>query len=176
MPRILIASALESARSQLAQVLGTAGFVPFRSCGSAGEVRRTLSACDHALLIMAGLLPDTSPEDLLCDFHHQLQILLIARPAVIEVHNAHNLFHLSYPCTGQSILGAVEMLTQLYDMNHPQRSQPDRQLVEAAKQILIRNHGMTEPQAHSHMQHYAMAHGLKMTDYARQILNKSGST
>lgn len=171
MSRIIIASANENARLQVSRALTASGFSIFRCCASESEFRRSMSVCDHVLLLMAGLLPDTAPEELLSDFRHRLQILLIARPPVIAEHTAQGLFHLSYPCSGNALVGAVEMLIQMQAMNHPQRSAPDRMLVEKAKQFLILQTGMTEPEAHQHMQHYAMAHGMKMTDYARHLLS-----
>lgn len=175
MPRILIASPSDRVRSQLSRILTSSGFSIFRICASGSEIRRSLSECDNTLLLMAGLFPDTPPEDLLSDFKHQLQILLIARPMIIAEHSCHGLFHLSYPCSGSTLIGAVEMLMQMQVMNHPQRTEPERQLVEHAKSLLMTHHGMSEPEAHHHMQTYAMSHGLKMTDYARQILEHTAN-
>lgn len=175
MPRILIASPSDRVRSQLSRILTSSGFSVFRCCASGNDIRRSISECDHALLLLAGLLPDASPEDLLSDFKHQLQVLLIARPLVIAEHAGHGLFHLSYPCSGSVLIGAVEMLMQMQVMNHPQRTEPERQLVEHAKMMLMTHQGMSEPEAHRQMQTYAMSHGIKMTDYARQILESAAS-
>ena len=55
----------------------------------------------------------------------------------------------------------------------PRRSGRDRELVEQAKAILMKQLQLTEPEAHHLMQKQAMDHGVKMTDYAAQILKKN---
>jgi AmiR/NasT family two-component response regulator len=62
------------------------------------------------------------------------------------------------------------MLTQLHYMRLPHRSDEDRQIVKQAKFLLMRTWGIDEPEAHRRMQQYAMRHGIKMTDYAAQLL------
>ena len=37
----------------------------------------------------------------------------------------------------------------------------------------MKQKGLTEPEAHRAMQQYAMNHGMKMAEFAQQILDKS---
>ena len=48
----------------------------------------------------------------------------------------------------------------------------EKQIVEQAKKLLMKQQGITEPEAHRAMQQYAMNHGIKMIEYAEQVLNK----
>ena len=49
-------------------------------------------------------------------------------------------------------------------------------MVDKAKAVLMKQKGLTEPEAHRAMQQYAMNHGMKMADFAARILESSGET
>ena len=170
MARILIAGSSETARSQLAGLLSASGHEVFRVCSGTSELRRTLNDCEDGLLVLAGALPDTTADELFWDYGTHVQILLIARPPVLEACEAPGIFRLALPASPHAVLGAVEMLIQLSRMHMPRRTGDDRELVEKAKRMLMRRGHLTEPQAHRALQAFAMNHGLRMVDYARQIL------
>ena len=172
MARIVIAGSSEQSREQLARLLSSSGHPVYRLCTSAGELRRVLNDCDDGLLIIAGQMPDCSADELFWDYGSQVQILLIARPPVLEALEEAGIFRLTLPTSQQAVLGAVEMLTQLHQMRLPRRTSDDRQLVEQAKSLLMRRDGLTEPQAHRALQQYAMNHGLRMADCAAQIVRE----
>ena len=170
MARIVIASASEASRNQLARLLASSGYTVFRLCASGGELRRTLTECGDGVVILAGGLADCLPDDLACDFGDGFQLLLIARPEALEACESPCVFKLAYPCPGSAVVGAVEVLSQLHAMRMPHRRGQDRALVEDAKRLLMRREGIDEPTAHRRMQQYAMRHNMKMTDYAAQLL------
>ena len=49
-------------------------------------------------------------------------------------------------------------------------------IVERAKAVLMKREGLTEPEAHRSMQQYAMNHGMKMAEFAAQILAATKTT
>ena len=167
MARIVIASPSEASRTQLSRLLASSGHSVFRLCASEGELRRTLTACEDGIVIVSGMRPD----DIAADFEGSFQFLLIGRPETLDACESPRVFRLAYPCAGSAVLGAVEMLSQLHSMRLPHRQGADRALVEDAKRLLMARYQIDEPQAHRRMQQYAMRHGIKMTDYAAQILN-----
>ena len=170
MSRIVIASASEASRNQLARLLASSGYAVFRLCASEGELRRTLAECEDGIVLVSGIQPD----EIAADFGILFQFLLIGRPEALEACESPQVFKLTYPCSGSAVIGAVEMLSQLHYMRLSHRSGGDKALVEDAKRLLMRRHGIDEPEAHRHMQQYAMQHGIKMTDYA-QLLLQGGS-
>ena len=174
MARIVIAGRSAQSREQMASLLSSSGYPVYRLCSSAGELRRVLNDCDDGLLILAGQLPDCSADELFWDYGSQVQILLIARPPVLEACEEAGVFRLALPTSQQAVLGAVEMLTQLHRMRLPRRSADERQLVEEAKALLMRRDGLTEPQAHRMLQQAAMSRGLRMADCAAQIIKGDG--
>ena len=61
-------------------------------------------------------------------------------------------------------------------MRLPKRRGDEKQIVEKAKRLLMRRQNLTEPQAHRALQQYAMNHGMKMADWAAQIVASSKET
>ena len=176
MARIVIASAADAAREHLSQLLISSGFSIFRCCASGSELRRTLNECEDGVVILMGPLPGCKPDELQWDYGDHVQILLIGKPSLLESCEAPEIFRLPLPIAGQAVIGAVNMLAQLHQMRLPKRSGEDKQIVEQAKKLLMARDGITEPEAHRAMQQYAMRHGTKMAEYAKQIVNSSMRT
>lgn len=171
MSRIVVASASEAGREKLSGLLASSGYNVFRVCASGGELRRAIGDCEDGVVLLWGIPPDCRPDELAWDYRGLAQVLLIARPEALAACESQELFTLSLPCPASQVIGAVEMLTQLHRMRLPKRTGDDRALVDRAKRRLMRERGMTEPEAHRAMQQYAMQHGIKMTEYAEQLLN-----
>ena len=176
MARIVIAAAQEESRGNLLRLLSSSGLSVFRCCASGSELRRTINECEDGIVILIGALPGCKPDELQWDYGERVQILLIGRPAVLDSCEAPEIFRLPLPVSGQTVIGAVEMLSQLHQMHLPRRIGQEKRIVEQAKEVLMRRHGVTEPEAHRALQQYAMNHGMKMADYAAMILNSSKET
>ena len=172
MARIVIASPSEVSRTQLSRLLASSGHSVFRICASEGELRRTLTECEDGIVLISGMQPD----DLSTDFGNRFHFLLIGRPETLNACESPQVFKLTYPCSGNAVLGAVEMLSQLHYMRMPHRRGRDRALVEDAKRLLMNQYEISEPEAHRRMQQYAMRHGIKMTEYAAILLQNSEGT
>ena len=170
MPRIVIAAAQEESRVQLSRLLSSSGFPVFRCCASGSELRRTVNECEDGIVIFIGSLPGCKPDELQWDYGERVQILLIGKPAALESCESPEIFRLPLPIAGQAVIGAVNMLAQLHQMKLPKRSGDEKEIVERAKEILMRKTRCSEPEAHRAMQQYAMRHGIKMADYAAQII------
>lgn len=170
MARIVIVGASEASRAQLSRLLASSGYRVFRTCATDGELRRTLSECEDGVVIFSGGTWGNPPDDIASDFSDRFQLLLIARPETLATCESPRVFKLAYPCPGSAVIGAIEMLSQLHAMRLPHRSGRERELVEDAKRLLMEQYQMDEPAAHRRMQQYAMRHGIKMTEYATQLL------
>ena len=176
MARIVIAGTSETSREQLSRLLSSSGLAVFRCCASGSELRRTVNECEDGVVILLGSLPDCKPDDLQCDYGDRVQILLIGKPALLESCEAPEIFRLALPASSQAVIGAVDMLNQLHQMRLPKRMGGEKQIVEQAKQLLMKRQSLTEPEAHRALQQYAMNHGMKMADYAAQIVSSSKRT
>ncbi len=173
MARTIIAGASDSNREQVARLLTSSGFPVHRSCESGSSLRRALAEGDDCVLILLGMLPGVNPDDLVWDYGNRLQILLVAKPSVLEDCESKDIFRLALPTTGRAIITALEMLSQLHGMRAPRRLGTERQIVERAKKILMEQQGLTEPEAHHLLQKYAMDHSVKLVDYAADIVRRA---
>ena len=173
MARIVIAGPSEANREQISRLLVSHGFNVFRCCASANDLRRTLSECEDGVVILLGTLPGCNPDVLHWDYGNRVRILLIAKPAILASCEASEVFRLALPTSGQEVLGAVNMLSQLNQMRLPKRSGLDKDTVEHAKTILMARRGLSEPEAHRFLQQYAMNQGMKMADCAARIIKSS---
>ena len=174
MARIVIISQSETSRTQLSGLLASSGFQVFRTCSSESELRRAISDCEDCIVVMIGSVPDCKPDDILWDYKSSVHVLLIARPPILDNCESPEIFKLAMPASGQAVTGAIEMLTQLHQMLLPKRRGESRDIVEQAKAVLMKQKGLTEPEAHRALQQYAMNHGMKMTDFAARILKSAG--
>jgi len=170
MARIVVAGSSEQSRGQISRLLASSGYPIFRCCANEGELRRTLNETEDGVLILAGQMPDCSPDELAWDYSRWVQILLIAKPAVLDACESQEIFRLALPTSSQTVIGSVEMLTQLHHMRMPRRGEKDKGIVERAKKTLMRKQGLSEAEAHRAIQKYAMDHGMKMAEYAERIL------
>jgi len=168
--RIVIAGATEASRAQLLRLLAASGYDNCRACASAGELRRTLAACEDGVVVIAGAVAGCPMDDLAADFGESFRILLIGRPEALSRCESPGVFKLSYPCAGGAVTGALEMLIQMHSMRLPRRTGDDKALVERAKALIMKERGIPEPEAHRAMQQYCMRHGMRMTEYAERLL------
>ena len=174
MARIVVVSQSEDSRSKLVKLLASSGLQVFRSCSSGSELRRALSESEDCVVVMIGYTPDCKPDELMWDYKDSIQILLIAKQPVLENIESPEIFKLAMPASGQAVIGAVEMLSQLHRMRLPHRTGESKDTVERAKAVLMEQKGLSEPEAHRFMQQYAMNHGMKMAQFAQKILEQAG--
>ncbi|MBR3584519.1 MAG: ANTAR domain-containing protein [Oscillospiraceae bacterium] len=171
MARIVIVSQSDDSRTKLYRLLISSGYQVFRSCSSGSELRRALSESEDCVVVMVGYTPDCKPDELVWDYRESVQILLIAKQPVLENIESPEIFKLTMPASGQAVIGAVEMLSQLHRMKLPRRTGESKDIVERAKAVLMKQKGISEPEAHRTMQQYAMNHGMKMAEFAQRILD-----
>ncbi len=172
MARMIIAGISETNRDQMARLLASSGYSVYRCCTSGSSLRRALAESEDSILIYLGLIPDCRPEELVWDYGERVQILWIAKPAVLEDCESPEVFRLTVPTSGHTIIGALEMLNQLHRRQMPRRSGAEKELVEQAKKILMAQLHLTEPEAHHLLQKQAMDHSTKMAEYAARIVQQ----
>ncbi len=173
MARMIIAGTSETNRDQMIRLLASSGYSVYRSCASGSSLRRALTESEDSILVYLGIIPDCRPEELVWDYGDRVQILWVAKPATLEDCETPEIFRLPFPTSGQMILGALEMLNQLHRRQMPRRSGADRELVEQAKEILMKQLHLTEPEAHHLLQKQAMDHSTRMVEYAARIVRQA---
>ena len=161
------AAALEEAGMT---VLEEAGIPVFRRCTSASEIKRIMNQCGDAIIISSCRLPDSTIDELAWDLGRHAVIMVTGRPAQLELCEHPDIFRLPAPCSKGEFTSAVSMLIQLHQMRLPRRTDDEKQIINKAKEYLINNYAMTEPEAHHHLQKGAMDKGMKLADFAAKLL------
>ena len=111
---MIIAGASEANRDQISRLLASSGYPVYRCCSSESSLRRALAESEDCILIFVGTMPDCTPDDLVWDYGDRMQILWIAKPSVLENCESAAVFRLPVPVSGQTIVGALDMLSQLH--------------------------------------------------------------
>lgn len=171
MVKVILAFSSQQRGAQIESILTAAGIPVFRRCTSGGEVRRVMNQCGEGVLIAEYRLPDGTLDTLAWDFGKRTVVMLLDHAQQIELCENPDVFRLATPCTRGELCSAVNMLMQLYVMRLPRRSEAERQTVEHAKRLLMEKRGMTEPQAHRHLQKCAMNLEMKLADTAAKIIS-----
>lgn len=170
MVKIIVAFATEEKCTQFSSILEEAGLSVFRRCTSGSEVRRALNQYDDSIVICSGRLNDCTADDLAWDMGKKALMLVVGRPQQLENCEHPDIFRLTFPCSKGELTSAVNMLVQLHQMRMPHRTREQDQIVRKAKEYLMFKQGMTEAEAHHCLQKCAMDRGVKLVEYATQLL------
>jgi len=172
MVKIIVAFADDEKCAHYSAVLEEAGFPVFRRCTSGSEVRRALNQYDDSIVVCTCRLTDCTADELAWDMDKRALMLVIGRAKQLDNCEHPDIFRLKAPCSRGELTSAVNMLVQLHQMKMPRRSPKEDEIVRRAKEYLILHHGVSEAEAHHCLQKGAMNRGLKLTEYAAQVLKK----
>lgn len=174
MAKIIVAFGKEMQREHIATALESSGQQVCMRCRSGAEVMRTLHIYQDCVLICAPVLPDCTADMLVADAGEEVLILIAGKPERLFLCESPRLFRLAWPFARAELVSAVNMLLQLHDMRRPQRCKDERELIDSAKLLLMRDRGLSESQAHRLLQRTSMDLGIPMVEGARRILNGDG--
>lgn len=174
MEQVILAFEGEKTANRVKEVIEKAGVAECLLCHSAAEVKRFVNQ-QHITAVLCGYkLADETAEVLCGDLPPTCSVLVIAVQGMLEMIEDRDIFKLAAPVSRGDLLAAVRMVLQLgHRMERyarPQRSQKEREVIEAAKGILMDRHGMTEAQAHRFLQKKSMDSGVKLVETAQMFL------
>ena len=170
MARIIVAFPERESNRKIFSVLEAAGYPVFRTCMTGNEVMRAFTLCQDGVLICAPRFPDRTADTLAWDLGDQAVILAVGRPDQIALCEHPRIFRRTLPVSRTELIASVDMLLQLHDQRMPRRDSGQNQRIRMAKEKLMAEQGLTEPEAHRMLQRYAMRHGLRLTDCAEKAL------
>ena len=170
MAKIVVAFRDSQAGEQIAGMLRESGYEVMRICSSGNEVKRLFRTFQDGILISGYRFPDGTVDQIADDLSDHIQILCIAKPEYLARISSSRVFRLSPPVKRSVLAAWCDMLVQLHYQTLPHRDDSDKDLITQAKQKLMKEHGMSEYEAHHHLQHLSMRLGLRMVQVAEQIL------
>ena len=175
MAKIIVAFAEKQTARQIAQGLETAGIEVFHICATGNEVMRAFNICEDGVLVCGARFPDRTADQLAWDLGERVLILVAGRPEQLELCEQPALYTLQTPFSMRELAASVHMLLQMHYKRLPHRSGGEKELVERAKEALMREKGLTEQEAHAFLQKESMRLGAKMQDCARAVLSEKTS-
>lgn len=168
--------AFESGKScsRIQDILESSGTATCIICRSAAEVKRTVSHQRVTTVVCGFKFPDQTAQDLFDDLPASCAMLMVAVQGLLDLCQNEDIFRLAAPVSRGDLIASVRMLIQighrLEKFVRPQRTEEERDAIQAAKTLLMDRHGMTEEQAHRFLQKKSMDSGVRMVQTARLVL------
>ena len=165
MIRTIIALNDDALAQSMTQALVHRGITVRYRCQTGAEVIRAVKEMGGGVMTV-GEMADR--------LEGQALILVLAKGNTLALCDRDDLFTLSVPVRPSELIGAVNMLLQMDAMRAaqsiPKRSSSDREIIDKAKALLMKRHGITEPEAHHYLQQHSMRAGVRMEVIANDIL------
>ncbi len=175
MDRIVIAFGNDNNRNRIAELLETGGFVPRKLCKTGKEAIRSIRDMGGGIVICGYKLVDMTADDLSYDIAGIGCVIVVAPHAMLELCENEEIFKVPAPIRKNDLLSSVRMLINIkekrYIPSKPERTEAERQIIQAAKALLMEKCAMTEPEAHRFIQKKSMDSGFKLVSTARLIIS-----
>lgn len=151
-------------------------------CGS--QVMEAVHQLDGGIVISGYRFSDMYYLDINECLPKGFSLLLLASPAKLAECSGENIVSLAMPFKVQDLLNTLEMMCVQYSRfqkkhkkqasGQPPRTENDRRLIMAAKEILMERNQMTEEESHHYLQKLSMDSGVKLAETAAMLLALNG--
>ena len=176
MEKIIVAFAKEESGRRIRDILESSGTASCVVCRSAAEVKRVVSKQRISAVVCGYKFHDESAEHLFEDLPPSCAMLMVAAQGMLEMCGNDDIFKLASPVSRGDLIASVRLLLQvgrrLEKMTRPRRSEEEKAVVEQAKAVLMASRGISEEEAHRHLQKRSMDSGSRLLDTARQVLSE----
>ncbi len=172
MKGVIIVHPSEKLAQQLKRELSLCGLEILALCAKGSTLLNMADTVGAAVVICPLFLPDMTAYHLAEALPATFDIIALAKTAEAESTHS-NLSVLRLPLQREEFLHLAMRLCQP-SIHAPQgkaRTAQECAYIAEAKQILMREHGCSEAQAHRYLQRWAMSHGLKLSHAALQIMH-----
>lgn len=145
-------------------------------CRTAAEVLRISNERDFGVVICTKKLPDMSCVELLEYLPRMYGMIVLTKDASLDIDSG-KAVKLLMPFKPRELLSTVEMMNSTFIKKIKKkgavpikRSNPEKQIVDEAKRLLMIRNAMTEPEAFRYIQKSSMDTGRSMVESAQMIL------
>lgn len=144
-------------------------------CQDGSDVLRVAREQEVNLVICTSRLSDMSYEELASYLKSSEKMLMLTRePTMISMSDS--IRTLQIPFKSSDFLAAIKSLipTRYYERakGSKKRSLEDQMRIDSAKQLIMKQERLSEPEAHRYLQKISMDTGFDLVQIARQLLNK----
>ncbi len=171
---------LEDAKN-LRRLLVRNGYDVGAVCDSGARTVEALNRLDGGVLICGYRFADMHYYEIYDYLPKGFQMLLLASPAKIDECGISGLMTLSMPFKLKDLLNTLETMFIQYgrwkkkQKDRPKvRTESEKKIIAAAKDLLIERNNMTEGEAHRYIQKLSMDSATGMVETARMIMELNG--
>ena len=150
-------------------------------CDSGAQIVEAVNRLDGGIVICGYRFSDMYYMEINDYLPKGFQMLLLASPGKLAECDATGLISVAMPFKVQDLLNTLEMMMVQYNRwkkkqkKKPKvRSENDRKVITAAKELLMERNQMTEDEAHHYIQKLSMDSGTNMVETAEMILELNG--
>lgn len=177
MNKIIIAFPKQEIALNIKKILAQSGYSVVAVCATGAQALAAMNDLEDGILICGYRFIDMMYDELLEYLPKGFQMLLIASANNSLDSEAGNLLCLNTPLKVHELLEAVDALEHsLHRRKKKERLKPkvrteeEQALIDAAKDALMRQHGLSEGEAHRYMQKRSMDNGTGLVETAEMIL------
>ena len=172
---IVVMSKIEEAR-KIGGLLTKHGYRPDLVCTLAADALSESCRLENGVIICGGRLNDMSYIELNDCIPKYFRLIILSRN-IMNVEYPDDAVKLELPLKISELIHAVEKEFGKYyrrpsdnKVVKQSRNPEDLKYIEMAKELLIKNKGMTEPEAHRYIQKTGMDNGTSLVETARMII------
>ena len=172
---IVVMSKIEEAR-KIGGLLTKHGYRPDLVCTLAADALSESCRLENGVIICGGRLNDMSYVELNDCIPKYFRLIILSRN-IMNVEYPDDAVKLELPLKISELIHAVEKEFGKYyrrpsdnKVVKQSRNPEDLKYIEMAKELLIKNKGMTEPEAHRYIQKTGMDNGTSLVETARMII------
>jgi len=177
MNRLLIAFEGAQAVRRIQEMLTASGLPPRAVCHTGAEVIRAVRYMGGGVIVCGAKFADMTADQLYEDLSGSAFMLVAAKSTQLDLCQNPGISRLSLPFNRQELAAKVEFLCRMDDRMDEnslrlrrKRSSEDENIIAAAKEKLMREMNITEPQAHRLLQRRSMDMRLSLPEAARLML------
>lgn len=174
MEQVFIAFEREEDRNRIRAILEKSG-LPVRGLFRGGaETVRGVRRMGGGVVVCASRLSGMTARELSDNLSGVARVAAVAPASALEADPGDGLVLIPASFTRDELVSAVQALCQEAEpAGRPApRSDEDRALIARAKALLMERRGMTEPDAHRHLQRQSMLLRVPLAQAARRVLDE----
>ncbi len=172
---IVVMPKIEEAR-KIGGLLNKHGYQPDLVCSLAADALSESCRLDNGVIICGGRLNDMSFIELGDCIPSYFNLIILTRNIMNEEY-PERAVKLELPLKMSELIGTVEKEFRKYyrrpsdnKIVKQSRNPEDQKYIDLAKNLLMKNKGMTEPEAHRYLQKTGMDTGTSMAETARMVI------
>jgi len=150
-------------------------------CDSGSQIVEAVNMLDGGIVISGYRFSDMHYMEINDYLPKGFQMLLLASPEKLAECDSGRLVTLAMPFKVQDLLNTLEMMMVQYNRWHKKqkvrpkaRSENDRKVIMAAKELLMERNQMTEDEAHRYIQKLSMDSSTALVETAEMLLELNG--